>query len=159
MNTKASPASAHAAKRLARLAAVQALYQNNYEQQPLKQIISDSINENFAALHDDLGEAKIPDALDTELFSAIVNGVTQKLVALDEMIAGSLDARFSVARLEILLRTILRAGAYELHYHAQIPVGIIINDYVDVARAFFNGKEPGLVNGMLDKLAGVLRAA
>lgn len=157
MNSKMSPAAAHTAKRLARLAAVQVLYQSNYEQQPLAQIIRDNIDRNFASLRDEGDVAQ--DLPDAELFGTIVNGVSQNMPLLDEMIAGSLDERFSAARLEILLRTILRAGAYELLHHGQIPIGVIINDYVDVARAFFNGKEPGLVNGMLDKLAGVLRAA
>ena len=61
-------------------------------------------------------------------------------------------------RMEVLLRAILRAGAYELHHHAKIPAAVLINDYVDVAHAFFDAKEPGLVNGVLDKLAKSLRS-
>jgi N utilization substance protein B len=147
--------SSHAARRLARLAAVQALYQIHYEQQPVAQIIRDCVDTGFA-MPDDDAAVGVPDA---GLFGDIVRGVASHVAALDEMIAGALDAKLSAARLEILLRSILRAGVYELHHHAQIPAGVIINDYVDVARSFFNGKEPGLVNGVLDKLAGKLRAA
>ncbi len=161
MTTKTNtPAATHAAKRLARLAAVQALYQNHYEQQPLAQIVQDSAAHEFAGLRDDVdgGEA-IPGSPDAELFGDIVRGVAANLAALDEMIAGALDARLSPSRLELLLRSILRAGVYELLHHVKIPAGVIINDYVDVTRSFFNGKESGLVNGVLDKLAGKLRAA
>jgi len=157
-SAKSSPAAHHAAKRLARLAAVQALYQNVYDQQPLNQIIRDSLDSQFASLREDVESAeKITETPDEELFGAIVQGVAANQTALDEMIAGALDAKISAERLEILLRSILRAGAYELHHHGQMPIGVIINDYVDVTRAFFDGKEPGLVNGVLDKLAGKLR--
>jgi N utilization substance protein B len=149
----------NAAKRLARLAAVQALYQGTYEQQPLAEIVRDSIDRNFESLRDesDNGEA-IKGMPDAALFSAIVEGVTAHQTDLDDMIVGALDAKLTINRLETLLRVILRAGAFELHHHGQIPTGVIINDYVDVTCAFFNGKEPGLVNGVLDKLAGKLRA-
>ena len=91
------------------------------------------------------------------MFGDIVTGVTQNTTTLDEMIAGALDSKFRPQRIEILLRAILRAGAYELHQHGKIPAGVIINDYVDVAHAFFGAKEPGLVNAVLDKLAKNLR--
>ena len=96
--------------------------------------------------------------MDQELFGEIVAGVAQNEAALDEMIKGAFDAKISGARMEILLRAILRAGAYELHHHAKIPAAVLINDYVDVAHAFFNAKEPGLVNAVLDKLAKHLRS-
>ena len=57
----------------------------------------------------------------------------------------------------MLLRAILRAGAYELLNHGDTAAGIIINDYVDVAHAFFDAKEPGLVNAILDKMGKKLR--
>jgi len=162
MTGNPTAATPHAAKRLARLAAVQALYQNKFEQETVAQIIGAMIAQNFSSLRDDSDSehgGSIEGAPDAVLFSAIVKGVAANLESLDAMVAGALDARFSAARLELLLRTILRAGAFELHHHATIPQGIIINDYVDVARAFFNGKEPGLINGILDKMAGKLRAA
>ena len=75
------------------------------------------------------------------------------------MIAGAFDSKAAAERLEILLRAILRAGVYELYHQSAIPTGVIINDYVDIAHAFFADREPGLVNGVLDKLAKGLRAA
>jgi N utilization substance protein B len=144
------------AKRLARLAAVQGLYQIALTGRLAKDIIRD-----FASSHTDVlledDRADETKQVDHELFSAIVTGVMQNAEQLDEMLSGSMDARFSIARLEVLLRAILRAGAYELHHHGATASSIIINDYVDVTHAFFNDKEPGLVNAVLDKLAKNLR--
>ncbi len=147
----------NAARRLARLAAVQGLYQIALTQYPPAQIIKDFHEHPPALAMEKTGE--IADGFDQELFGQIVTGVSENTEALDEMIAGSVDAKLSAARLEILLRAILRAGAYELHHHGQISTGVIINDYVDVAHAFFAAKEPGLVNAILDKIAKNLRPA
>ena len=152
---KTADAADHAAKRLARLAAVQALYQMALTQKPAAEVIK-NFQDHPPALSDDAGEA--PALPDAELFSAIVTGVEQHAAALDEMIAASVDAKLSAERLEILLRAILRAGAFELHHHGPIPAGVIINDYVDVTHAFFGAREPGLVNAILDKLAKKLRS-
>jgi transcription antitermination protein NusB len=149
--------SSNNARRLARLAAVQALYQIVLEPKPVAQVIGE-----FTAHPPSLQESgggSTPSDIDNTLFTAIVNGVATHGEELDTMIAGACDNKSSVERLEILLRAILRAGVYELHHQTSIPAGVIINDYVDVTHAFFNGKEPGLVNGILDKLAKNLRAA
>lgn len=144
----------HAAKRLARLAAVQALYEGAFEQEPLEGIIGRYIEQDFALLREEFDGGASPDV---PLFRAIVQGAATQLENLDTMISGAASGKVSGERFEKLLRAILRAGAHELHQHGNIPVGIIINDYVDVARVFFDGKEPGMVNGILDKLAGKLR--
>jgi len=148
----------NAAKRLARLVAVQALYQASFEEEPLLEIIKRSLDEADSILNgEDGGGEIIQERPDPELFTSIVNGVTQYREDLETMLAGALDARFTSSRMEILLRSILLAGAYELHHHADVPHKIIISDYVDVTRAFFGAKEPGLVNAVLDKLAQNLR--
>ncbi|NTU76574.1 MAG: transcription antitermination factor NusB [Alphaproteobacteria bacterium] len=155
MEQNISPAAVHAAKRLARLAAVQALYEASFAEQPLAAILSDTIGGGFSGLHEE-GDAIIG-APDSDLFGSVANGVAKHKDELDAMIGGALDNK-TPDRLEILLLTILRAGVFELHHHGKIPAGVIINDYVDVAHAFYDGKEPALVNGVLDKLAGKLRA-
>lgn len=149
--------SEHTAKRLARLAAVQGLYQVVLTQQTARQIIRDFHDHPSALLHE-VGESSDPSVVDGQLFADILEGVTKNSDDLDGMIAGAFDSKVSAERVEILLRAILRAGAYELHHHGKIPSGVIINDYVDVAHAFFGGKEPGLVNAVLDKLARNLRS-
>jgi N utilization substance protein B len=154
IKTEPSPAvNDNSARRLARLAAVQGLYRIALTQQSAARIIRD-----FRTHPPEQDAGETLKGMDEELFGEIVTGVTQNEPALDEMLAGAFDAKLSPARMEILLRAILRAGAYELRDHAKIPAAVIINDYVDVAHAFFDAKEPGLVNGVLDKVAKTLRS-
>ena len=77
----------------------------------------------------------------------------------DGIVAASLPADWPLARLESVLRAILRAGCYELLARSDVPARVVINEYVEVAHAFFSGKEPGLANGVLDRLARTLRGA
>lgn len=157
-NTQVEEAS-NASKRLARLVAVQALYQATYEQDTIKDIIQHSLDDAHAILNgDDVEEPVILEKPDAALMGQIVQGVTEHRASLEEMIAGALDQKFSSSRMEVLLKTIICAGAFELHHHSHIDCGIIISDYVDVTRAFFNAKEPGLVNAVLDKLSKKLRS-
>lgn len=146
----------YAAKRLARLAAVQGLYRMELTGAAVRDVIRD-FRANPTEILGERTEGEAAPSVDQELFSAIVSGVTENLTAVDELVAGSVDTKLSPERLEILLRAILRAGAYELHHHGQIATGVIINDYVDVAHVFFNDREPGLVNAVLDKMGKNLR--
>jgi N utilization substance protein B len=152
--TKNSPD--HAAKRLARLAAVQGLYQIALTHRSVDDVLKD-FREHPAALLQEIAEGDVMPAVDQALFTDVLTGVTKNSSDLDEMIAGAFDAKVSADRVEILLRAILRSGAFELHHHGSIATGVIINDYVDVTHAFFGAKEPGLVNAVLDKLAKNLR--
>ena len=152
-----TPADHHDAKRRARLAAVQGLYQIAQTQCSVKDVLADFRDPTSSAARQDQddGEARLP--IDHDLFGLIITGVTQNLADVDAMIAGAASEKLSVERLELLLRAILRAGVYELHHQTAIPTKIIINDYVDVAHVFFNDREPGLVNAILDRLAKTLR--
>lgn len=141
------------ARRLARLAAVQGLYQLALTDVDAAEIIKRFRADPCVLLQ----EEQTVIAVDTELFARIVAGVTENTADLDAMLAGALDARLSVERLEPLLKAILRAGVFELHHSPDVNAGIIINDYVDVAHSFFDAKEPGLVNAILDRLGKTLR--
>lgn len=153
-----SDTSTNAAKKLARLMAVQSLYQASFGEDKPADIIRSCIDDTNSTLNaEDAEGPSISGMPDPELLSDIVQGVLKHQPALEEMLTGAIDAKSSAHRMEKLLRTILLAGAYELHHHAQVDTGIIINDYVDVTRAFFNAKEPGLINAILDKLAKALR--
>jgi len=159
MSQSAPPESApekldNAARRLARLAAVQGLYQIALTQEAPAILIRRFRADPAVFLEE---EATII-AVDKDLFGAIISGVSAHLEDLDAMIASAVDARLSSGRMEPLLKAILRAGLFELQYRAEIQTGIIINDYVDVAHGFFDAKEPGLVNAILDRLAKTLRA-
>lgn len=142
------------ARRLARLAAVQGLYQIALSSESAENLIR-RFCEDPAVL---LEEERAVIAVDTELFGKIVSGVSQNQTDLDALIAGALDAKLSTDRLELLLKVILRAGVFELLHHPSVAEGIIVNDYIDVAHGFFAAKEPALVNGILDRLAKKLRS-
>lgn len=144
----------NAMRRLARLAAVQGLYQIALSPEPAESLIGRFCADPSVLLQ----EEQTIIAIDGELFGAIVAGVNKHQADLDAMIAGALDARFKAERLELLLKIILRAGAFELLHCPKTPEGVIVNDYVDVGHGFFNAKEPGLINGILDRLAKKLRA-
>ncbi len=155
MAAKADP---FALKRLARLVAVQALYQASFEQEELSVILHRCLEDVSAGLNDEEGEGEvIVEKPDATLLLQIVHGVMDHRVILDEMVAGALSEKLASGRMEALLKAILLAGVFELHHHAKIATGIIISDYVDVAHAFFNAKEPALVNAVLDRLGKTLR--
>ena len=94
-----------------------------------------------------------------DLFRAIVLGVADRRVDLDDMIAGSLTKVGGVDRLDVVLRAIMQAGAWELMSRPQTDAGVILNDYIDITHSFYEGQESRLVNAVLDRLAKVLRPA
>jgi len=98
-----------------------------------------------------------PGEFDRGLFSQLIKGVTSKRDELDRIIGTVLSADWTVERLEIILRCILEAGSYEITERPDVPPRVAITEYVDVAHAFYSGAEPGMVNGVLDKLARQFR--
>ena len=142
-----------ARKSAARLAAVQALYQIDHSS-----ATSDSVLEQFLRYR--LGDSFGIDGEvrpNKNLFSEIVEGVAGRQKEIDAVVSSFLTEKWSFDRLEIILRAILRAGVYELTARMDTPARVVITEYVDVAHAFYNDREPGLVNGMLDRIAHTLR--
>lgn len=137
----------------ARLAAVQALYQIELSDGTVEAVIAEFIKHRLGrgGGDDNFGEA------DPTLFADIVRGAMARRADLDGMIAGALAADWPLDRLEVILRSVLRVGAYELLARPDVPARVVISEYLDIAHAFFSGKEPGLVNGVLDRLARTLR--
>ena len=138
----------------ARLAAVQALYQHDMEGTPLPRLLKE--------FHDHRLGARIEDAqyLDAEqdFFDDVVTGVDARRVEIDALISQRLAEGWSLERLDRPMRAILRAGAYELLARRDVPVGSVISEYVDVAHAFYDKRESGFVNGLLDAIAKEARA-
>jgi N utilization substance protein B len=137
----------------ARLAAVQALYQIEITGAEV-----DGVVEEFRIhrLGVDDEDAAIPKS-DKRMFAELVTGVTARRAELDALLGPVMAKGWSVERLEILLRCILRLGTFELMARAQVPARVVISEHVDLADAFFSGREPGMVNGVLDRLARSLR--
>jgi N utilization substance protein B len=152
----ARPSGGGRRRSLARLAAVQALYQLalNPELDP-EIVIAEFVQHRLGREIDGdiYGEA------DEALFADIVRGTAAQRERLDETIAAALSEEWPLRRLETILRLILEAAAYELACRRDIPPRVTLAEYIAIAHAFFDGKEPGLANGVLHHLARALRGA
>ena len=137
----------------ARLAAVQALYQMKMTGASADSVIVQFCEQDAARKWSEIN----PGEFDRGLFGQLVKGVTAKREELDRIIGAVLSEDWTVERLEIILRAILEAGTYEITERPDVPPRVAITEYVDVAHAFYSGAEPGMVNGVLDKLARKFR--
>lgn len=142
-----------ARRNAARLAAVQILYQVDITGIGADRGLAEFIEHRIGQELD--GDLYVP--ADPQLLTKIVRGSAVRQAEVDAILTEALDPRAPLERMELLLKATLRAGAYELLAHLDIPPGIIICGYVDVAHAFFGGREPALVNGVLDRLGRTLR--
>ena len=140
-------------RRAARLAATQALYQIELGGASAGQVVQEFLDHRLEEEIDGLRLAKT----ERRLLAELVEGVFARQGDLDDMLAAVLDRDWPVERLETLLRIVLRAGAYELSERPGVPARVIITEYLGLADAFCGGKEPGLVNAVLDRLAQALR--
>jgi N utilization substance protein B len=141
---------------VARLAAVQALYQLELNREADPEVVVREFARHRLGHEidgDRYGEA------DPALFSDIVRGVKADLDRLDATISQVLTEEWPLPRFDAVLRAVLRAGAYELMHRRDVPPRVSINEYTTIAHAFFSGKEPGLANGVLDKLGRTLRGS
>jgi len=139
----------------ARLAAVQALYQHEMEGTPLPRLLKEFHDHRLGATIEDetYHDAEI------DFFDDVVTGTDSRRDEIDALIVARLAEGWSLERLDRPMRAILRAGAYELIARSDVPVASIINEYVDVAHAFFDKRESGFVNGLLDAIAKEARPA
>lgn len=139
----------------ARLAAVQALYQQEMEGTPLPRLLKE--------FHDHRLGATIEDATyheaERDFFDDLVAGANARSDEINQLISDRLAEGWSLDRLDRPMRAILRAGAYELIARADVPVASVISEYLDVAHAFYDKRESGFVNGLLDAIAKEARAA
>lgn len=148
-----SPKSPHSDRSAARLAAVQALYQIELTGISPSGVVAEFMEHRFEKVVDGHPYQQA----DSGLFSELVCGASARRDEIDRLVGDSLTDTWTVARLEKTLRAILRLGAYELVARVDIPARVVITEYVDVANAFFDEGQPGLVNGVLDALARRLR--
>jgi N utilization substance protein B len=139
----------------ARLAAVQALYQMDIAGTPVNDILAEF--ESHWLGQEVEGSQYLP--AEAAFFRQIVEGVVESQRRLDPMIDRALAGGWPLKRVETVLRAILRAGAYELDGRRDVPARVVVSEYVDVAHAFLDGEETGMVNAVLDALAHSLRAA
>jgi N utilization substance protein B len=133
----------------ARLAAVQALYQMEMEATPLAKLLHEFHEHRLGATIEDetYADAEI------DFFDDVVSGADARREEIDALISERLAEGWSLERLDRPMRAILRAGAYELVARKDVPVATVISEYVDVAHAFYDKRETGFVNGLLDAIA------
>ncbi|MBS0385467.1 MAG: transcription antitermination factor NusB [Proteobacteria bacterium] len=144
-----------AARRAARLGAVQALYQMEMSGASTAEVIA----EFDAGKLPRETEASVTDSEgDPALFKTLVEKAVDRQATLDRAIARHLSKGWRLERLDAVARAILRAGAAELEQRTDIPAAVVIDEYVEIAKAFFDGPEPGFVNATLDACAKDLRA-
>ncbi|WP_375458469.1 transcription antitermination factor NusB [uncultured Enterovirga sp.] len=133
----------------ARLAAVQALYQMEVAGKGVTDVMAEF--ESFWMGREvegvTFGQAE------NSFFRALLVGTVEQQRAVDPAVDTALSAGWPLARVEAVLRAILRAGAYELAFRKDVPARVVISEYVDIAHSFYSGDEPGLVNGVLDSVA------
>jgi len=139
----------------ARLASVQALYQMDIVATPLPDILAE-VEGHWMGQKVEGDQYQKAEAA---FFRDIVTGVVREQRAIDPLVDDVLAEKWPLKRVEAILRAVLRAGAYELSHRADVPARVVINEYVDVAAAFLDQEETGMVNAVLDQLARRTRAA
>lgn len=158
MSAKGSVA---AARRAARLVAVQALYEMALSGKPADQVLNDAARRRngapAASEEADDALAQPPAETDMSFCAGLVRGVSANSEAIDTVIGRAMADGRTPEKLETVLRTILRAGAFEIGQHRDIDPPVTISEFVGLAERFFADREPALVNGLLDRIARDLR--
>ncbi|MGF1474758.1 MAG: transcription antitermination factor NusB [Geminicoccaceae bacterium] len=144
-------------RRAARFAAVQALYQVELTGRSGVEIIAEFERHRLGDLFEADGSGKQPLPVDRDHFQRTVAGASASRDKLDDAIRASLAEDWSLERVGFTLRAILRAGGYELHAFTTIDVDVVISEYVELSREFFQGREPAFVHAVLDRMAKRLR--
>ncbi len=137
----------------ARLASVQALYQMDMESIGIARLLTEFHAHRLGA---EIEDAQYAEA-DVDFFDDVVSGVDARRAEIDALIEVNLGEQWKMSRLDKTMLQILRAGTYELLARADVPTGAAIDEYVDVAHAFFDAKDAKFVNGLLDAVAKAVR--
>ncbi|MGY6552631.1 MAG: transcription antitermination factor NusB [Erythrobacter sp.] len=146
------------ARSAARLAAVQALYQLHMEKTALARLLDEFHQHRLGRAIDDdgAGEPVYAEA-EVQFFDDVVRGAAARRDEIDALLSSKLAAGWTLQRLDKTMLQVLRAGTYELLARPDVPLAAVINEYVDVAKAFFDDTEARFVNGVLDAVAKEVR--
>lgn len=164
---KAGDASARKPRSMARMAAVQALYQMDLAGTDAGEVIEEFVALRFAPPQpDENGEIEMDpeganslEGADAVFFADIVKGVVRRQRDIDPLVDQQLRTGWRLVRVDSILRAILRAGVFELMERSDVPARVSINEYINIAKAFSEADEPKVVNGVLDRVAHRLRAS
>jgi N utilization substance protein B len=145
----------HQARSVARLAAVQALYQMETAGAGVEAVIREFCDHRFDR---DLEGVRLARA-DEAFFADLVRGVVADQAPIDRAVVRRLAKGWRLERIDATARAILRAGAFELLRRPDVPAEVVIDEYVEIAKSFFDGPEAGFINAALDAIARDERAA
>ena len=151
MSQQATPSRRQAA----RLAAVQALYQWQEGAHGPGEIVEQFLKVRTG----EAGEGGMRRDADRPLFKHVVEGTVANKDALEQTVSAALSKDWTWARIDRLVRAILLAGAYELVHRKDVPLRVAINEYVEIAHAFYDQGEPTFVNSVLDRVGRDVRPA
>jgi N utilization substance protein B len=144
-------------RRAARFGAIQALFQIELSGADVEAVIAEFQAHRLADLLEPLEGSGPAPSVDREWFAALTRGAWQRAPELDPLIEATLAEGWTLARAGYLLRACLRAGAFELAARPDVPVRVVINEYIELAHVFLSRDEAGFVNAVLDRLARQLR--
>jgi len=144
------------ARSVARLAAVQALYQMEVSGVGVEAVIREFSEHRFDRVMEGEDSPSMA-AADEIFFAEVVRGVVEHQRDIDTTIVKRLASGWRLERLDATVRAILRSGAFELTYRSDVPSEVVLDEYVELAKSFFEGPEPGFVNGALDGVAQDVR--
>lgn len=144
-----------ASRRASRLGAVQALYQMDMNDISTEEVIDEYRSHR---LGQEIEGDQYVEA-DHDHFADVINGVVNQQIEIDRKIEDSLAEGWTMSRIDSILRATLRCAVFEMSSATDIPARVVINEYLDVTHAFFEGSEPRFVNGILDKIAREVRAS
>ena len=155
MSDQPKPAAPPSRRQAARLAAVQALYQWQEGEHAPAEIIEQFLNVRTG----EAGEGGMRRDADRPLFKDVVEGTVAHKDELEQTVSAALAEDWTWKRIDRLVRAILPAGAYELLHRRDVPPRVAINEYVEIAHAFYDQGEPSFINSVLDRVARQARSA
>jgi N utilization substance protein B len=155
MSDQPKPAAPPSRRQAARLAAVQALYQWQEGEHAPAEIIEQFLNVRTG----EAGEGGMRRDADRPLFKDVVEGTVAHKDELEQTVSAALAEDWTWKRIDRLVRAILLAGAYELLHRRDVPPRVAINEYVEIAHAFYDQGEPKFINSVLDRVARQARSA
>jgi transcription antitermination protein NusB len=155
MSDQPKPAATPSRRQAARLAAVQALYQWQEGEHAPAEIIEQFLNVRTG----EAGEGGMRRDADRPLFKDVVEGTVAHKNELEQTVSAALAEDWTWKRVDRLVRAILLAGAYELLHRRDVPPRVAINEYVEIAHAFYDQGEPSFINSVLDRVARQARSA
>ena len=139
---------------MARLAAVQALYQIQMSGRSAELVVNEFLSHHFIYETEDFSLF----GADPDFFSYLVKQAHERLEDIDGIVNKTMTKQESYDRVNLVLKCILRLGCLELINDSEPPTAVIINEYVEISKGFYNNLEVAFVNGSLDAIAKTVRS-